>query len=196
MFALAQERGNHLEPVEGFFDMHPYLLEYYSNVRELLFNELSEYPEIRFQIFHSYAPEEVLDIDFDSENEKYYLIYHRCKRNISSSEKWRKVQVERYITEIDKESVEIIKSLFDIAIMQTRFPADLIIGNDGTTYYFSTFRFGLISGKVWSPPEGSNMKKLVEIGYDLIALAKSNGVLVKIDTDLRTKIENLVNDLK
>jgi len=192
----AQSKGDHLEPVGSIYDIYDFEFEYYSKVRKVLFNGLTDAPEIRFQVMPSFTPENVLDIEFDRDNSKYYIVYHICKKMIWYNEKWDKVKVEKYKTEIDQESVELIKSLFDIAIAQTKFPEDETMGLDGEDYYFSINKFGLKSGTVWSPSDGTNMSKLVDIGYGLIKLAKSKEELVKIDNDLRKKIENLIGELK
>jgi hypothetical protein len=192
----AQDKGDHLEPVGSIYDIYDFQFEYYSKVRKVLFNGLTDAPEIRFQVMPSFTPENVLDIEFDRGNSKYYIVYHICEKMIWYNEKWDKIKVEKYKTEIDKESVELIKSLFDIAIAQTKFPEDETIGLDGANYYFSINKFGLKSGTVWSPSDGTKMRKLVDIGYGLIKLAKSKNELAKIDKDLRQKIENLIEELK
>ena len=192
----AQDKGAHLEPVGGIYDIYDFQFEYYSKVRKILFNGLTDSPEIRFLVMPSFTPENVLDIEFDRDNSKYFIVYHICKKMIWYNEKWDKIKVEKYKTEIDKESVELIKSLFYIAIAQTKFPEDETMGLDGANYYFSINKFGLKSGTVWSPSDGTRMRKLVDIGYGLIKLAKTKEKLVKIDNDLRKKIENLIEELK
>ena len=192
----AQDNGDHLEPVKGIYDIYDFEFEYYSKVRKVVFNGLTDSPEIRFQVMPSFTPENVLDIEFDRDNSKYFVVYHICEKMIWYNKKWDKIKVKKYKTEIDKESVDLIKSLFDRAIAQTKFPKDKTMGFDGTNYYFSINKLGLKSGAVWSPSDGTRMRKLVDIGYGLIKLAKTKEELVKMDMDLRKKIENLMEELK
>ena len=195
----AQSRGDHLEPVRDIFNIYDFQFEYYSKVRKVLFNGLSDNTEIRFQVMPSFTPENVLEIEFD--NEKYYLIYHICKQMIWSNEKWENVKVSRFKTEIDKESVKLIKSLFSKAIAQVRFPPTMeegkmiSVGCDGENYYFTVneFGYGIKSGFVWSPNNGTKMSKLVAIGNKLIELAKSKKPRVKFDDKLQKEIEELIN---
>ena len=200
----AQNRGDNLEPVRGIFNIYDYQFEYYSRVRKVLFSGLLDRPEIRFQVMPSFTPENVLDIEFDRDNNKYYIIYHICEQTIWYNEKWEKVKVSKFKTEIDKESVKLIKSLFSKAIAQVRFPPTveegemITVGTDGTTYYFTVneYGYGIKSGYVWSPRNGTKMNKLVAVGNKLIELAKSNKEIVKFDDKLQKEIEELIDELK
>ena len=193
----AQYKEDHLEPVASIFDISNIKFEYYSKVRKVLFNGLSDTPEIRFLVIPSFSPENVLDIEFDRDNNKYYIVYHICEKKIWYNKKWYKVKVKKYKKEIDKESVKLIKSLFEKAIARTKFTEnETLVFTDGTQYYFSVNKFGLKSGTVWSPSDGTKMRKLVDIGTELIKLAKSENEVVKINKDLRRKIENLMEELK
>ena len=200
----AQNKGDHLEPICGIFNIYDYRFEYYSKVRKVLFSGLSDSPEIRFQIMPSFTPENVLDIEFDRDNDKYYIIYHICEQEIWGNKKWEKVKVRRFKTEIDKESVKLIKSLFSKAIAQVRYPPAveeggmITVGFDGADYYFTVteYGYGIKSGFVWSPSNETKMGKLVAIGYKLIELAKSNKEAVKFDDKLRKEIEELIEKLK
>lgn len=202
---VAEEQHNrdHLEPVDGIYDIYDYRFEYGSKVRRVLFNGLIDGPEIRFLVKPSFTPENVLSIEFDRKNKKYYIIYHICEENIWYSKKWETIKVQKFKTEIDKESVALIKSLFDIAIAKVRFPEPekdglITSGADGTTYYFSIFKegYGVQAGTVWSPKNGSKMNKLVAIGNQLIELAKSKEEIVKVDDELKKNIEKLIYELK
>lgn len=192
----ASAADNHLEPVRSIFDNYDYQFEYYTKVRKVLFEGLSGTHEIRFQVMPSFTPESVLEIEVDDETNKYYLVYHICEEKIWNNENWDKVKVIKYKTEIEKESVDLVKSLFEVTISQTRYPVEFNGGSDGETYYFSVFNFGIKSGRVWSPSKGTKMDKLVNIGNELIKLAKSKVKFVKIDRELREMIENLILELK
>ena len=195
--AKAQNRGNYLEPIRENYDFQR---EYNAKVRKVLFKGLSDSSEIRFQVMPSFTPENILVIEFNRTNNKYYIIYHICEQKIWYNKDWENIKVKKFKSEIDKESVDLIKSLFGTTIAQIRFPTEkdnMIVGCDGTNYYFSIGEDGLLkSGTVWSPNKGTKMDKLVAIGYKLIELAKSNKKKVKIDAKLKKEIEDLINELK
>jgi len=195
---------DYLKPVGGIYDIYNFQFEYYSKVRKVLFSGLSDKPEIRFQIMPSFTPENVLDIEFDKDKVKYYIIYQICTQMIWNNEKWEKIKVSRFKTEIDEKSVKLLKSLFSKAIAQVRFPPEVKEGErstirfDGTDYYFTVNErgYGLKSGIVWSPDKGTKMAKLVDIGCELIELAKSKKEIVKIEGKLQKDIEELIVELK
>jgi len=190
--AKAQNNGDHLVPVGGIYDIFDFQFDYYSKVRKVLFDGLTDTPEIRFQIMPSFTPESVLVIDDDS------IIYHICKQMLWINKNWKKVKINKFKAEIDRKSVELLKSLFDTAISQVRFPYEYEKGLDGVDYYFSIFElgYGTKSGKVWSPDKGSKMDKLVDIGNKLIELVKSSKEKVEIDNELQKEIETLIKELK
>ena len=201
----AQITSSHLMPVNGIFGIYDSQFEYYSKVRKVLFNGLTNKPEIRFLVMPAFTPENVLDIE--CVGGKCYIIYHICEKNIGRNTNWEKVKVIKFKSEIDSESVRLIKSLFEIATAQVRYPDRIInqdgwetitIGFDGVNYYFSTFidAHGVRMGMVWSPNKGSKMERLVMIGDKLIELVKSEKKRVTFDAELRKSIENLIEELK
>ena len=198
----AQLNHAHLEPVRGTFEVADESLEYYSIVRKLLFYGLSYNPEIRFLEMPSFSPESVLDIEFDRNKKEYYLIYHISEKNIWYASKRDSVKVVKFKTEIDEESVGLLKTLFLIATSQVRYPQpqvikvdgsyEVVIVTDGTSYYFTTNQR---TGMTHSPGKGSKMQKLVDIGYKLVELAKSGKDLVSIDEPFKKEIEELTKEL-
>ncbi|NQX81595.1 MAG: hypothetical protein HRT66_06340 [Flavobacteriaceae bacterium] len=195
-FGVTKAQNNYLEPVSGIYDIYDFQFEYYSKVRKVLFKGLTDSPEIRFQIMPSFTPENVLDIEFDIEKNKYYIVYHICEKMIWYNDELDKIKVYKYKSEINKESVELIKRLFEIAIFQSRFTENDRTGIDGENYYFSIYKYGMKSGTVWSPSEKTNMRKLVDIGLNMIELVKHKDSIVKIENKLQDKIEALINSLK
>ena len=189
------ERTDHLEPVDGIFNCYDFQFEYYSKVRKILFEKLTDSPELRFLVMPSFSPENVLDIEYDRKNDKYYLVYHICEKMIWYNNKWDKTNVFEYRKSINKESVDILKALFKKAISQTRYSESETMGLDGETYYFSYFEMGLRSGSVWSPPDGTKMDRLIKIGFKLITLMKNNDDPVILDKKLNQDISDLINDL-
>lgn len=187
---------DNLTPDDGIFDIYKFEFEYYSKIRTILFDGLSDSPTARFLVRPSFSPESVLDIEFEKVSNKYFLIYHTCEEMIWSNEKFEKIKVKKYRTEITKESAELVKSLFLNFIMQTKYPDNEISGNDGTTYAFAVHYFGMKSGTTWSPPQNTKMGRLVDIGQELIELATGNRKLVSIEGELKDKIIHLKNEGK
>lgn len=177
---------------------------YYSKVRKILLNGLSDKPEIRFQVMPSFTPENVLDIEFDRAKDVYYMVYHIAEQKIWHNKQSENIKVERFRIVIDKESVRLIKSLFSNAIVQVRFTplvvegGKVVIGTDGVDYYFTVNEHegGIKSGKVWSPERGTKMDRLVAIGNKLIELAKSDARVVKFDNVLQKEINELISELE
>lgn len=193
---FAQGRGDHLEPVEGFFDLYDSQFSYYSKVRKILFEGLTRSPEIRFQVFGPFGNEMVLDIEFHRDQNTYVIVFHKCEESIWLNKNWETVSVKKYRSEIDKESVDIIKTLFEAAIMQTRYPDESWHGLDGVNYYFSVNSFGMKSGTIWSPDDGTKMQRLTTIGNLLIGLALSEESDVRLNDELRKEIEALKSELR
>ena len=189
------ERPDHLEPVDGIFNCYDFQFEYYSKVRKILFEKLTDSPEIRFLVMPSFSPEKVLDIEYDRTNEKYFLIYHICEKVIWYNKNWEKTNVFEYRKTISKESVDKIKALFKKAILQTKYSESETMGLDGETFYFSYFEMGLRSGSIWSPHEGSKMGRLIKIGYKLIELAKNDDDPIVMSEKFYQDIMNLTEDL-
>ena len=201
-----QTNDAHLEPVRGTFEGTDRSFEYYSIVRKLLFDGLSDNPEIRFFEMPSFSAENVLDITFDRNKKEYYLVYHISEENIWYASKREAVKVIKFKTEIDEESVELLKTLFFIATSQVRYPPPPVINadgsyqvaivKDGTRYYFTAQKYNQKrTGMTHSPGKGSKMRKLVDIGYKLVELAKSGKDLVSINEPFKKEIEELTKEL-
>jgi hypothetical protein len=189
------ERFDHLDPVAGIFDIYDFQFEYYSKVRKILFEKLTDRPEIRFLIMPSFSPENVLDIEYDRKNDRYFIVYHICEKMIWDNKNWEKTKVFEYRKDINKESVDLIKTLFKISIAQTRYNYSGIMGLDGETYYFSYFEMGLKSGTTWSPSNGTKMDRLVKIGLKLIDLVKNDHPFL-LDDKFKHDISDLTNEFK
>ena len=210
--AFAQRNHDHLVPTRGVFDMWDWRFEYDSRVREVLFDGLSNRPIVRFLTLPSFHPERVVEIIGEPDNffiggdRRFFIVYHISEQQIWMNQDLANVKVQRYRTEIDIESVKLIRSLFGVATSQVRFPETIIceesgmmiisIGLDGTDYYFIyDCQSGRRSGTVWSPPERSKMRRLVDIGNRLIDLAKSEQEKVRFDDEFQKEIQQLIDDL-
>jgi len=189
------ELSDHLEPVDGIFNCYDFQVEYYSRVRKMLFENLTDRPEIRFLVMPSFTPENVLDIEYDRNNDKYFLVYHISEKMIWYNKDWDKTKIIEFRKDINKESVDLIKTLFKRAILQTKFYDSELLGLDGETYYFSYFDNGLKTGSVWSPNGRTKMGRLVNIGSELIDLTKKDEKPVLIDGKLKQDILDLTNKL-
>jgi len=187
------QSGDHLEPVGSIFGIN---YNYHSRVRQVLFEDMSDFQIMQFIIFPSFGSESILAIELDTvdlKNPKFTLVYHKCMKSVwytwSRGENVEDIEVTKYRKEISGESVDLIRNLFNSALNQTKYKGSL--GLDGVTYYFIAMT---TAGKTWSPNEGTKMKKLVEIGYALIDLAKDDSEIAELDRELVYKIENLIKE--
>lgn len=192
----SQENNDHLEPVQSIYSIYDFQFEYYSKVRKILFNGLSDSPVVRFQVLPSFSPEYVVDIEHNRETEAYFVIYHKCKKSIWYNNKRKDMKVEKHQTEISKESALKFKELFKAAILKTKFPTNEVVGLDGANYYFSYEEYGLKSGTIWSPSEGTNMSKLIETAHQLIEIAKSKKSNYKLSKSEIENIDKLIIEIK
>ncbi len=192
----AQTYADHLIPDCGIYGIFDYQFDYYSNVRTVLFKGLSDKPEVRFLVMPSFTPENVLDIQKDNKEDKYYLVYRICERMIWTNKNWEEVKVKEYKAEIDFKSVQLMKSLYLKAIKQTKHPEEEELGMDGVNYYFFAWDYGLKTGTVWSP-QTPKMRQLVEIGNELINLAKkSDSSIISFNKNFIKDIEKLDKELE
>lgn len=193
---LMKSQTDHLEPLDGIFSIYNFEFEYSIKVRNILFEGLSDSPEIRFLILPSFSPENVLDVHYSKKHNKYFMVYHICDTMIWDNKDLKSIKVLEYKKEISKKSVDLIKSLFKNAVLKTKYSDDKTIRLDGVVYYFSYNEMGIKSGKIWSPKVGSKMDRLVEIGLELIELSKNNDKNVEFNNALVDKIQRLVYDLQ
>ena len=196
MDLVAQKGFDNLEPVAGFFGIYDFEFEYYSKVKKVLFTGLSDSPEIRFQVFPSFSSEYVLDIEFNQEDNTYYLVYHIAETSIWDTDNWGTIEVNSTKKPISKEAAELVKRLFEKAILKTHYPERPRMGNDGTTYYFSVKEYGQRTGKVWSPSKGTKMSKLVAVGQILKKLSMDSKEQVEFDNLTVEFIEGLIIELE
>jgi len=195
---IKAQSGEHLQPVGSVFGIE---FNYFYQIRKILLNGISDYQVIQFMVLPSYGYESVLAIELDTTNIKkikYYLVYHKCQEsiwnNIMLHNKNEEIKVEKYRIEIEEESVDKIKKLFNVALSQTKFEENLCM--DCVQYIFST-TFGLRTGRIRFP--GINYKEtkisnLVEIGNDLIQLAITEKTIIEFDKNFIDKIEALIED--
>lgn len=189
-------QSNHLEPVEGFFDAFNFQFEYYSQIRKILFEGLSDRPVVRFLVLPSFVQEHVLDIEEDMESKKYFLVYHTVDQMIWSNEEPSKIKVKKFRKEITRESVDMFRTLFLKALKLTRYSNEGKWGLDGVNFYFFAWDSGLLAGTIWSPRKDTELMDLIDISYKLVSLVQGSEKTVKIDGKLKEDIELLTARFK
>lgn len=193
----AKAQDDNLKPVNGIFSEPKFEFDYYSLVRKILFQGFSNNSEARFVIIPSFSPESALDIEKGNDNSKYYLIYHKANPNIWYNHGKLNINVDSIKTEIDFNSFWLIRSLFLAAINKVKYESDSLrsLGFDGTNYFFSVNDMGQKEGVIWSPPDGSKMNRLVEIGTHLIQLMSEEAV-ISFDAKFSKEIMDLTKILE
>jgi hypothetical protein len=190
-------QNENLEPVESIFDEYDFRFEYYSLVRKILMNGMSDTPELRFLIIPSFSVEEVVAIE--ERKGKYYIVHHKMKKSIWYTEKNKeKIGVEKKEIEISKTDKDLYYELFKTAVNNRKYPEKERLGFDGTNYYFSVSDKGLKTGTTWSPSKKSKIRRLTEIGQSLIKIAQSTkeNEVAKLEPELIERIKNLTIQLE
>lgn len=186
---------DHLEPTADIFSEYQFMYEYGSEIRDVLFERLSHKPMTRLVVLPAFSKEEIWQIEYDQELDKYYSVSRTGTHSIwynQYKEKPEKIELETTKNEIDKETAELIKQLFLIAIRTVSYPDDEKIGLDGVNYYFSSFDLGIKSGTIWSPGQDSKMGRLVHICNELRHQTLKTG---KLDEELSLSIKQLISEL-
>ncbi|PXY02764.1 hypothetical protein DF185_01335 [Marinifilum breve] len=183
-------QNDHLVPVRNFESFTGVLKEYYEGVFQKINTGLSSKPLARYTSMPSFEPEYVLSIE-KTPTENYLLIYHACYENYWYAEDKKDIEIIKKSILIENEFASKIKELFDAVIAKIKQPEELILEEDGITYYFSTLNSEgkMIMGETWSPEPGTKMGKLVTICESLIKKVEQE------DKDFNN-IENMIRDLK
>jgi len=186
-------RDEHLEPINGFFDNIDEIVEYHLQIREILLKGLGDRPHLRLLCLPSNKAVYVLDIQNDYDSGKYYISFSKCLDYIWLNKKWKKVKVKKIKTELSIDSANLIIDLYKTALNQTKYPEIKGYDYDGTTYYFSALdeAHGNLTGKVWSPSPSSKSGKLVEISQNIIETLKNQTGILNFDKNLIDKIKSL-----
>lgn len=206
--AIAQQ--NHLIPEVGIFNTTNSHLEYYSNVRKVLFQGLDFRPLARLLILPSFTPESVVEIEFDRTNNKLYVVYQIGEKMIWNNYNLEQLKLTKIKKEITKESAQLIRKLFETAVVCTKESDDekiTMVGEnfsvttkhlsvDGEEYIFTANIPIPKTGTTHSPPAESKMGRLVNIGLELITLAKSCNEPIEFDSSTKDKVTQLIVDLK
>jgi len=186
------KNDDHLKPVSGILDSYDFMVDYHLKIRKILLNDLSDGPYLRYLVIPSFEPSYVFDIEKEFEPEKYYIHYHKCKKQIWYNKDWKKVKVKKHKSELEKQSAYLIFELYKVAINNTKYSENEIIGFDGTDYYFSVFEDGTKSGTAWSPFEKTRTGKLVDISNEIIKLVEKGKKNIEFNNELKNKINKLI----
>jgi hypothetical protein len=184
---------DHLVPANGIFSEYDFQFEYYSDVRKILFNGLSDKPETRFVIIPSFNTEQVLDIEI--KDDTYYLVYRKCRESIWNSKNKKNIKVDEIRKEISRESANLMTKLYKVAILKAKFEDSKVSHVDGENYYFSVRDLGIMAAMTWSPNEGTKMSQLVNISYALIKQLQTNDDKIEFSSAFTKKIEALIKEL-
>ena len=176
-----------LVPVHGYFDLYEFEYEYYDNLKQILFEDLTDSPMIRYLVTPSFKPEYAFQIERGEKKNQYYIIYRCAKENIWYSENKSEVEVISKKRRISQKDVELITKLYSNVINRARFRKNHISGNDGTNYFFSVWEWETKSGQAWSPYKGSALFELVEISEKILLEATA----VNFNTNLKKRIKKL-----
>lgn len=185
---------NHLEPTNSFFDVYDYQYTYYSKIREVLFQGLTDNPKIRMVVIPSFEKEFVFQIEEDKivKNKFVIIINEPIDNSIWNNNEGNtkdEIKIKTYKSSINEDDLNILYNLLYSTIIKTRFHTDNMSGLDGTRYYLSIWDFGLKSSEIWSP-NNKNLKEIIFIMETIVDKAKSEE-----EISLSKKFKNSILDL-
>ena len=105
------------------------------------------------------------------------------------------VEIERCQVDVDPKLAQRLLELWEGMLLRTRFPKEAILGFDGMTYHFSMpHNLQDLTGKIWSPPAGSNTGMLVGITETMVSMCTSGNR--KLEEKLTDQVDALFKRLK
>ena len=106
------------------------------------------------------------------------------------------VEVEEFVVAIDAATVEKLRSLWDLALMQVRPSSDLAPPTDADGYYFADCgKHGCLAGAAESPARESKPGRLVQVGRQMCELARCTGAAcADVRKVLMSKVDDLLRD--
>jgi len=185
-------QNDHLEPVSGLLNNYEHRFEYSKHIRNILFNGLGEFSELRYYVSPSFKNEHVLDISRG--NPEYLISYHIAEKSIWYSKDKEQVRVKKVRKIISKEDTKLLKKLYFNAIYKARYIYSEFAILDGTGYVFSVNEKGIKTGQAHSPNKGTKIYDLVDISNRIIeSLNNEESNLFTISSKLRKEIKRLTN---
>jgi len=186
-------QNDHLIPPKQINSELEILKKYYNGLFSILYRNLSVKPVGRYTVLPSFSSEFVLSAEKDSTN-KCKLIIQSCSESYWYANKRKKVKIYRREKAVTPDLINSIQKLFYQFINQIKESESSVMGLDGTTYCFSTYKesVGLVTGETWSPEENSKMSKLVNICDQLVMYTNNKDSIT--ETIIIENINNLVNE--
>lgn len=187
-------KAQYLEPNKSIYEISDKQFRYYSKVRNKLFYNLSDRPEIRLLVKPSFLPEFVFQIEKDNTNGVYTAKYNVVSENIWYSKNYDSISVDKYSSNINKEDVLLLANVYLKTIEKTHFPIGFSGGYDGVTYHMAVWSTGAKSGAIWSPDTGF-AKAIIDITEGLIGQIKKNKRNVALTKSNRIELEKILTEL-
>lgn len=191
-------QDDHLMPERGYFSSYPFQNAYYSQIRHILLDSLSDRFVVRIVVVPSFSPEYVLSIKQGNTNSAFVLVHRTASRSIWSEQfrakNYETIRVNEQRKNLPQPLASHLIKLFGLAVNQTRYPEQRSLGTDGTNYYVTVDNFGWRGGYTWSPRQGSLMDKLVSIVEQLTPLTLNDQpveFIEKLSTDAQTLYQDL-----
>jgi hypothetical protein len=106
--------------------------------------------------------------------------YQKLKK--TTPDDYRKIKVTRRARPIPKDLANRVTALWHERLLEVRHPADLDLGTDGDTYYFSAWvqGRGQLSGHIWSPDPDSRTGRLAAVVASLSDYSKGMADLTRL----------------
>jgi len=166
--------------------------DYYYLLRATLIQK--DYPTLAL-LKTSHLPESIFYVSHDLNDGKYYVNFKIAKSSIW--EKYydrskKKIQVDSWRKNIDTNSFESLKKLFDYNLYNTKYDINYKEYFDGEQYLFLSDRK---TGFIEDVAENSDVYKAIKICEKLIEQIKTTkGNKFIITTELKNEIDKIVND--
>lgn len=185
---------DHLLPAPKFEEGINTEKGYYGKVTNLLYSGFSSDSRICYTSLPSFSPEYSFSIEPQKDG-SHLLKFHSCSENYWYAEDKEKVSVIKKEKTLNTQTAQRVIKLFTEVLSQTQehVPKEdevMIIGFDGTTYFFSETKQGegVQTGKTWSPST-TNMKELVAV-CELLRKTDNN-----LTAALDKRIDKLIREL-
>lgn len=161
-------QAQHLEPNESIFELSDSRYVYHTKVRNKLFHNLSDQPELRLVVQTSFNPEYVFQIEKDDHTSAYIARLNITSASVYHAENYDAIDVKTYVSKITIDDVRLLSNIYLNVIKKTHYPIKNTFGMDGVSYYISVWNRGLKSGTIWSPKHSAS-KIMLEVTKNLIA---------------------------
>lgn len=192
-FLLLKQLGaQNLEPNNSIFEIADYQFEYYSKIRNKLYKNLADKPEIRLIVKPSFSAEYIFQIE-KSENE-YLAKVNVMSESIWYSDDYNSIQVNEYVSSIDEEDVKLLWRVYLKCIEKVHYPIKESFGLDGVNYNLSVWDYGFKSGLIWSPSDSLN-KTILDVTNHLIEDVKKGKNKVSLSKKNERELNKIFKEL-